>query len=150
MQICTSFRSGRQSRLTIAIYNRHRVYANTYEVYWKRKTEGQQNIISDNIGFSIVGTYLYPADHLQVTSDFRPSFQHRYHLRSASIVFQRALKVENTGTVYAGQGSYYESNYLRAKSLDKIPGCKCVQIIFSLLIAKHMNNVICAGWLKRV
>lgn len=31
------------------------------------------------------------------------------------------LMVENTGTVYAAGGSYYESNYLRSKSAEYIP-----------------------------
>jgi hypothetical protein len=107
----------------------HPVYANTYEVYWKRKTEGQQNIISDNIGFSIVDVDL-TCKKLIVQTDasvngiadvYIDYVVNKNDNRSASIVFQRALKVENTGTVYAGQGSYYESNYLRAKSLEYIP-----------------------------
>ena len=41
--------------------------------------------------------------------------------RSSIINIQRMLKVENTGTVYAGGGSYYESDYLRSKSAEYIP-----------------------------
>ena len=40
---------------------------------------------------------------------------------SSIINIKRTLKVENTGTVYAGGGSYYESDYLRSKSAEYIP-----------------------------
>ena len=41
--------------------------------------------------------------------------------RSAILNIQRMLKVENTGTVYASGGSYYESNFLRSESAEYIP-----------------------------
>lgn len=107
----------------------HPVYSNTYEVYWEKNDSSTQNILTDNIEISVIDVdEAHKKIVVQATNDvngiadvYIDYIVEKKDNNSAKIVFQKALKVENTGTVYAGQGSYYESNYLRDESQEYIP-----------------------------
>ena len=109
--------------------NWHPVYSNTYEVYWEKNGSNQHNIVTNNIQVSIVEEsenckkLIVQTDaSVNGIADVYIDYSvNKNNLRSADIIFQRALKVENTGTVYASQGSFFESNYLRAESQEYIP-----------------------------
>lgn len=109
--------------------NWHPVYSNRYEVYWKKNSNYQHDVVNNNIQFSVVDESA-TCKKLVVQTDesvngiadvFIDYSVNKNNLRSANIIFQKALKVENTGTVYASQGSFFESNYLRSKSQEYIP-----------------------------
>lgn len=105
------------------------VYANTYEVYWERNTEDIENTTTENIVFSVEDIsdtckklIIQTDSDVNGIADVYIDYSvNKKDSKSALFVFQRSLKVENTGKVYAGQGSYYESNYLRAQSQEYIP-----------------------------
>lgn len=107
----------------------HPVYANTYEVYWAKNTGTTKNIINKNIKFTVEDVsdickkliVRTDSDVNGIADVYIDYSVNKNDSKSALLVFQRSLKVENTGTVYAEQGSYYESNYLRAQSQEYIP-----------------------------
>ena len=106
----------------------HPVYANTYEVYWERNTN-ERNIASAGIELSIVDIdetskkIVIQADaSVNGIADVYIDYAvNKNNKRSSLLVFQKALQIVNTGTVYASQGSFYESNYLRDESKEYIP-----------------------------
>lgn len=107
----------------------HPVYSNAYEIFWERNDVDIQSSLKDDINISVVDVdethkkIVVQTDNAvngiaDVYIDYAISKKDN---KSASLVFQMALKVENTGTIYAGQGSYFESNYLRGESKEYIP-----------------------------
>lgn len=112
------------------LYQRwHPVYANTYELYWTRNEEGNENLISSGVTLSVVDVddstkkiIVQCENPVNGTADVYIDYSvDKKRNRSSIINIQRTLKVENTGTVYAGGGSYCESDYLRSKSAEYIP-----------------------------
>ena len=107
----------------------HPVYANTYELYWTRNKEDDENSISSGITLSVVDVddstkkiIVQCENPVNGTADVYIDYSvDKKKNRSSIINIQRMLMAENTGTVYAGGGSYYESNYLRSKSAEYIP-----------------------------
>lgn len=107
----------------------HPVYSNTYEVYWEKNEASEQNSVTRNIDISIVDVdetqkkivVQTDSDVNGIADVYIDYAVNKKSTNSAALVFQRTLKIENTGTVYASQGSYYESNYLRGASEEDIP-----------------------------
>lgn len=107
----------------------HPVYANTYELYWSRNEEDDENLISSGFTLSVVDVddstkkiIVQCENPVNGTADVYIDYSvDKKGNRSSIINIQRMLRVENTGTVYAGGGSYYESDYLRSKSAEYIP-----------------------------
>lgn len=107
----------------------HPVFANTYEVYWERNDVTERHTLENGFEISVS-----PIDDSTVKISVQCEAAVNgiadvfidYEVKSRGNVssyfnIQKVLNVENTGTVYAGQGSYYESNYLRDKSAEYIP-----------------------------
>lgn len=107
----------------------HPVYANTYELYWTQNEEDDENLISSGFTMTVIDVddstkkiIVQCENPVNGTADVYIDYSvDKKRNRSSIINIQRMLKVENTGTVYAGGGSYYESDYLRSKSAEYIP-----------------------------
>ena len=107
----------------------HPVYANTYELYWTRNDESNENSIRSGFVLSIVDVddstkkiIVQCEKPVNGIADVYIDYSVDKKMNRSSVInIQRILKVENTGTVYAGGGRYYESNYLRSKSAEYIP-----------------------------
>lgn len=107
----------------------HPVYANTYELYWTRNVEDDENLISSGFTMSVIDVdnstkkiIVQCENPVNGTADVYIDYSVDKKGNISSIInIKRTLKVENTGTVYAGGGSYYESDYLRSKSAEYIP-----------------------------
>lgn len=109
--------------------NWHPVYANTYEMYWERNEADEKNDIST--GFTLLRIDIDDSTKkiivqcespINGTADvYIDCSVDKKKNRSSIINIQRTLKVENTGTVYAQGGSYYESDYLRSEAAEYIP-----------------------------
>lgn len=107
----------------------HPVYGNTYELYWARNEAYDKNSINTGFELSVVDIddstkkVIVQCENLvNGTADVYIDYSvDKKGNRSSTINIQRILKVENTGTVYANGGSFYESDYLRAKSNEYIP-----------------------------
>lgn len=110
--------------------NWHPVFANSYEIYWEKNSGTELgNIIQD--GFSVTASAIDDAtviisvqcdEQINGIADVYIDYEVKKRGDTlAKLNIQRVLKVENTGKVYASQGSYYESNYLRAKSAEYVP-----------------------------
>ena len=109
--------------------NWHPVYANTYELYWEKNEENNVNYLNSGFTLSVVDVddstkkiIVQCENAVNGTADVYIDYSvDKKGNRSSIINIQRMLKVENTGTVYAQGGSYYESDYLRSKSAEYIP-----------------------------
>lgn len=109
--------------------NWHPVYANTYELYWERNAVDGYNTSKDDINIEIqsiddasskiiIQTNEYVNGIADVYIDY--SVNKRLENKLSVLLFQSELKVQNTGTIMAGD-SYYEMNYLRPVSAEYIP-----------------------------
>lgn len=107
----------------------HPVFANTYEVYWERNEANEKHALENEFDLQVI-----QVDDSTVKISIQSSSQGNgiadvfidYEVKSRGnltsyLNLQKMLKVENTGIVYARQGSFYESNYLRDKSAEYIP-----------------------------
>ena len=109
--------------------NWHPVYANTYELYWARNEGDNINQISSDFALSVVDVddstkkiIVQCKSPVNGTADVYIDYcVDKKGNKSSIINIQRMLKVENTGTVYAQKGAFYESDYLRSKSAEYIP-----------------------------
>ena len=107
----------------------HPVYGNTYELYWARNDEDDVNSINTGFALSVVDVdestkkiVVQCETPVNGTADVYIDYSvDKKKNRSAILNIQRMLKIENTGTVYASGGSYYESNFLRSESAEYIP-----------------------------
>ena len=109
--------------------NWHPVFANAYEVYWEKNAAPKEHIIQDGIEISV--SFLNDATAkiiIQCDSDISGmadvyidyAVKSRKNFTSYFNIL-RVLKTENTGNVYASDGSYFESNFLRDRSAEYIP-----------------------------
>lgn len=109
--------------------NWHPVYANTYEMYWERNEVEDENTILENFDVQticvnedtvklVVQTDKTVNGIADVYIDY--SVDTKENSRLAKLMFQKVLKIENTGVLDASD-IYYESNYLRDKSEEYIP-----------------------------
>ena len=109
--------------------NWHPVYANSYELYWEKNDPSESNDITDGITIRIedieesTKKIIIQCDKSRsgIADVYLDYSINKKNNRRSLITIQSALKVENTGTIYAGGGSYYESNFLRPKSAEYIP-----------------------------
>lgn len=111
--------------------NWHPVYANTYELYWARNAEKNQNMVTDgfmvnveDIDASTKKIIVQCDTEVNGIADVYIDYAvKKKDNNSAKIVIQTALRIENTGTVYADQDSdvCYESNNLRPESAEYVP-----------------------------
>lgn len=110
--------------------NWHPVYANTYETYWERNTNGETNTIHDGITLKVTeinstsqkievicddSTVNGMAD---VYVDYRVDKKGNL---SSKVMFRRELEVKNTGKLYPAGGEFYDHNHLRPVSAEYIP-----------------------------
>lgn len=108
--------------------NWHPVFANTYELYWERNEEDEENVLTDvcsvtvqEIDETTVKIIVTSEDDICGIADVYVDYEVKKQDRKLSkLLFTTMLKVENSGTVYADD-PYYESNYLRACSAEYIP-----------------------------
>ena len=107
----------------------HPIFLNAYEIYWERNTLGEEYVVSDNYEIQIIEIndamvkLMIQADEdvtgmADVYIDY--SVEKKQGSRSAKLLFQSLLKVQNTGTVMADSVNY-ESNFLRQESAEYIP-----------------------------
>ena len=110
------------------LQNWHPVYSNTYELYWEKNDEGQCHlftgditVITEIIDDSTIKVKVQTDDDVNGLADLHIDYAvKKKDSRSAKLVFNEMLYVENTGTVYSDD-VMFESNYLRASSLEYIP-----------------------------
>jgi len=107
----------------------HPVFTNSYEVFWERNKAGESHHIESGY---VIESYIIDETTCKISvSCEQPingmadvyidySILKRKGLSSV-FCFQQMLQVKNTGTIYANQGQYYESNYLRPTSAEYIP-----------------------------
>ena len=108
--------------------NWHPVYANSYELYWERNEEGEDNVLTDvctvtvqEIDESTVKIIVTSEDDICGIADVYIDYEVKKKDRILSkLLFTTMLKVENSGTVYADD-PYYESINLRACNAEYIP-----------------------------
>lgn len=109
--------------------NWHPVFANTYEVYWARNETKNEYTLSDNyevtvqfIDDSTAKLVLQTDESVNGIADIYIDYSvdKKQESRLAKLLFQRMLKIENTGVVTA-EAEFYESNYLRSESAEYIP-----------------------------
>lgn len=107
----------------------HPVFANSYELYWKRNDrENEFTLVAnydvkvERINESAVKLSIQTDEHVQGIADLYIDYSVDKKTDSglAQFLFQRQLKVENTGAVMASDG-YFESNYLRSSGAEYVP-----------------------------
>lgn len=113
--------------------NWHPVFSNSYEVYWEKNTD-EAAVIRD--GFEVkADTVSDAAVKISVSCDSNVNGMADVYIdyavqkeggKLAKFIWDRTLKVENTGTIYAvgdsnKEDSFYESNFLRDASSEYIP-----------------------------
>ena len=110
--------------------NWHPVFANRYETYWERNTDGDTNTIHD--GFTLKVTELSSTSQkIEVicnnsTVNGVADVYVDYHVDkkgnlSSKAMFRRELEVKNTGKLYPVGGEFYDHNHLRPVSAEYIP-----------------------------
>jgi len=107
----------------------HPVFANAYELYWERNNRKNEftlvanyNVEIERIDESSVKISVETDKNVNGIADVYIDYSVNKKPKSqlTKFLFQRELKVENTGMVFASNG-YYESNYLRAEGAEYIP-----------------------------
>ena len=107
----------------------HPVFANTYEVYWERNDAADHHNLENGFEINVSpiddSTVIISVQSEAAVNGIADVFID-YEVKSRGnkssyFNIQKVLNIENTGTVYAEKGSYYESNYLRDKSAEYIP-----------------------------
>lgn len=108
--------------------NWHPVYANTYEVFWERNPNEGEHTITGEYDVDVIDINEYSkkivikcdeaingiADvYVDANAEIRGGL-------SSKLVFTTMLRVENIGTIYAGD-AWFESNYLRPAVKEYIP-----------------------------
>jgi hypothetical protein len=108
--------------------NWHPVFANAYEMYWERNEKEQEYTLEENYEIEVewvdattVKLKLQTDEEVNGVADIWLDYSVEKYESSklAKLMYQRVLKVENTGNPEVD--SYYESNYLRAQSAEYIP-----------------------------
>ncbi len=108
--------------------NWHPVYSNSYELYWERN-QGESNAITDGI---VVSVEDISSTHIKIVieTDSQVNGMADVYIdykvdknggKGSLLVFNKMLKVENTGTSYADPGENHDMNYLRESSKEYIP-----------------------------
>ena len=109
--------------------NWHPVFANAYEMYWVRnEIENEYTLLNHYevtvqfIDDSTAKLVLQTDKSVNGTADIyiNYSVDKKQESRLAKLLFQRLLKVENSGIATA-ENKNYESNYLRSESAEYIP-----------------------------
>lgn len=107
----------------------HPVFSNAYEIYWERNDSGEEHMVSDDfevqiveINDSTVKLIIQTDENLNGVADIYIDYsvEKKQGSRSAKLLLQSVLKVQNTGTVRASDAGY-ESNYLRQENAEYIP-----------------------------
>ena len=108
--------------------NWHPVFANSYEMYWAKNDELENNIIDQDFEINVV--YIDDAtakiviqceNSINGVADVYIDYEIK--TRDNKLAFfniQNVLQIVNTGKNYA-ESSWYESNYLRDKSAEYVP-----------------------------
>ena len=112
--------------------NWHPVYANAYELYWERNTN-ESHVITDGITLTVEDLsdtqkkiVVQTDSSVNGMADVYVDYQvNKAGGKSSLLVFNKMLKVENSGKSYADSGENHDMNYLRAVSQEYIP----VQVI---------------------
>lgn len=105
----------------------HPVYVNSYQVYWERNEENDNNDVVFSGRISIVDIdddtkkiIVQTDDALNGIADVYINYQINKEGRiNSKLLFQRFLKIQNTGTLFSD--SFFESNYLPKQSQEYIP-----------------------------
>lgn len=100
--------------------NWHPVYANSYELYWDKNDKSNENIIQNGYTVDVVEVsdsekkieVRADSDVNGVADVYIDYLVEKRDNRSAKLVFQKMLKIEDKGTEY---------NYLRSQSQEYIP-----------------------------
>lgn len=112
--------------------NWHPVYSNTYEMYWQKNADGAHSLtdgitltvedINDAQKKIVVDTDSSVNGMADVYVDYQVG---KNGGKSSLLVFNKMLRVENSGTSYANPEENHDMTYLRASSGEYIP----VQIV---------------------
>ena len=108
--------------------NWHPVFANSYEMYWAKNDELEQNIIKQdfnvNVRFIDDATAIIAVQCENSINGIADVYiDYEIKSRDSKLSFfniQKVLRVVNTGINYS-ENSWYESNYLRSKSAEYVP-----------------------------
>lgn len=108
--------------------NWHPVYTNSYEMYWEKNSDTQNNNLTDactvtvqNIDSAAKKIIVQADSSINGIADVFIDYEVKTNNEASTrLLFQSVLKVQNTGVIYA-EDAFYESNYLRNKSKEFIP-----------------------------
>lgn len=108
--------------------NWHPVYSNSYELYWERNDGAEENTVTSQFEVSILDIdestkkiVIQCDSQINGIADVYIDYKVRKGSGlGAKPLLQTALRVANTGTVYA-DNTDFESNYLRPESAEYIP-----------------------------